>query len=290
MRGPRYKRILIAGAGGLLGRHIAAHLSEPRAVTAHGHGSLDITDAQAVERACARERPELIINCAVLGVDASERDPERAHAVNVTGPENLALAAKAIDAELLHFSSNYVFDGAGRDGAPYTAPDAPSPINRYGQSKLAGELAVHSACARSFIVRSSWVFGAGKAGFVNETARRLRRQERVDAITDVWANATFVADLVLRALQVVSCGRYGTYHVVNSGVCSYYEIAVEVGRLLDVSSERLAQLIGSAAAADASWQARRPRCTPLRCLASEELGLPAMRHWRLALADYVHGR
>ena len=114
------------------------------------------------------------------------------------------------------------------------------------------------------------------------------RRERIEAVADVWANATFVSDLVLRTLEIVRRGRYGTYHVVNSEVCSYYEIAVEVGRLLDVAGEELAGLIARGVAADASWQARRPRSTPLRCIASEELGLPAMRPWHLALADYLH--
>ena len=103
--------------------------------------------------------------------------PQRSHAVNVTGPGNLAVSADAIGADLAYFSSNYVFAGDRLDEKPYTIADRPQPINQYGKSKLAGEIAVRGLCPRSFIIRSSWIFGQGKAGFVNETRRRLQAGE-----------------------------------------------------------------------------------------------------------------
>ena len=284
-----HERVLIAGAEGLLGRYFTAQLLGRCSLTAHGHASLDITNAEAVEAICARERPDLLINCAVLGVDACERDPARSRAVNVVGPRNLAVCADAIGADLVHFSSNYVFAGDRLDEMPYTLADRPHPINGYGESKLAGENAVRDACARSFIIRSSWIFGQGKPGFVNETRRRLIARERIEAITDIHANTTFAADLVLRALEVVRQGTYGTYHLVNAGVCSYYDIAMEVGRLLRLSMAERERLVGGSRAAAASWIAPRPSHTPLRCITSEQLGFAEMRHWSLALADYFHG-
>ena len=282
-----HERVLITGAEGLLGRYFTAHLSGRCSLTAHGRASLDITNTEAVEAMCAVVRPDLIINCAVLGVDACERDPARSHAVNVVGPGNLATSAEAIGADLVHFSSNYVFSGDRLDEMPYTLADRPHPINRYGESKLAGENAVRDVCARSFIIRSSWIFGQGKPGFVNETRRRLIARERIDAITDIHANATFVADLVLRTLEVVRSGTYGTYHLVNTGVCSYYDIAMEVGRLLKLSMSERERLISSSHATAARWIASRPSYTPLRCITSEQLGFAKMRHWTLALAEYL---
>ena len=282
------ERVLIAGAEGLLGRYFTAHLLGQCSLMAHSHASLDITDAEAVEATCALERPDLIVNCAVLGVDACERDPARARAVNVEGPRNLAACADAIGADLMHFSSNYVFAGDRLDELPYTVADPTHPINRYGESKLAGENAVRNACPRSFIIRSSWIFGQGKAGFVNETRLRLLARERVQAITNVRANTTFAADLVLRTLEVVRQGTYGKYHLVNAGVCSYYDIALEIGRLVGLSHADRERLIGGSSAPAASWIAPRPKYTPLRCLTSEQLGLAPMRHWSAALADYFH--
>ena len=283
-----HNRVLIAGAEGLLGRYFTARLSGHCSLTAHGHATLDITNAEAVEATCAQERPDLIINCAVLGVDASERDPARSIAVNVVGPRNLAACAETLGADLVHFSSNYVFAGDRLDEMPYTVADCPHPINQYGKSKLDGENAVRDICSRSFIIRSSWIFGHGKPGFVNETRRRLLARERVNAITDIHANTTFAADLVRQTLDIVRHGKYGTYHLVNAGLCSYYDIAVEIGMLLGLSLAEREQLIHGSSAATASWIAPRPSYTPLRCITSEQLGFLEMRHWSLALADYFN--
>lgn len=281
-----HERVLITGAEGLLGRYFTAQLAGRCSLMAHNHASLDITNAKAVEAMCVLARPDLIINCAVLGVDACERDPARSRAVNVVGTRNLAVAADVIGADLVHFSSNYVFAGDRRDEMPYTVVDRPHPINQYGESKFAGENAVRDVCARSFIIRSSWIFGQGKAGFVNETRRRLLARELIQAVVDVRANTTFAADLVLRTLEVIRQGTYGTYHLVNAGVCSYYDIAIEVGRLIRLSKTERERLVNAAPASAVSWIGSRPSYTPLRCITSEQLGFLPLRHWSLALADY----
>ena len=283
-----HERILITGAEGLLGRYFTAHLLGHCSLATHSHASLDITDAKAVEAICARDRPNLIINCAVVGIDASEHDPVKSYAVNVTGPRNLAASADAIGADLVHFSSNYVFAGDRLDEKPYTIADRPQPINQYGKSKLAGEIAVRDFCTRSFIIRSSWIFGQGKRGFVNGTRRRLLAGEPMEAVTSVRANTTFATDLVLRTLEVVRQGTYDTYHLVNTGVCSYYDIAIEVARLLRLSKAERERLVGGSHESVASWLAPRPSYTPMRCITSEELGLAQMRHWTDALAHYLH--
>lgn len=283
-----HERVLIAGAEGLLGRYFTAQLRGRSSLTPHNHASLDITNAKSVEAMCALERPDLIINCAVLGVDACEREPGRSNAVNVVGPRNLAVCADAIGADLVHFSSNYVFSGDRLDEMPYTVADRPHPINRYGESKLAGENAVRDSCARSFIIRSSWIFGHGKAGFVNETRRRLLAREPMQAVIDVRANTTFAADLVLRTLEIIRQGTYGTYHLANAGVCSYYDIAMEIGRLVRLSKAEQERLVVGSRASAVSWIALRPSYTPLRCITSEQVGFAPMRHWSLALADYFY--
>ena len=283
-----HERILITGAEGLLGRYFTTHLLGHCSLARYSHTSLDITDAKAVEAICARDRPDLIINCAVVGVDASERDPGRSHSVNVTGPSNLAAFADVIGADLVHFSSNYVFAGDRLDDKPYTIVDLPQPINQYGKSKLAGEKAVRDFCARSFIIRSSWIFGQGKGGFVNETRRRLQAGELIEAVRSIRANTTFAKDLVLRTLELVRQGAYGTFHLVNAGVCSYYDIAMEVGRLLGLSKAEAESLVDGSHESVASWIAPRPSYTPMRCIISEELGFAQMRHWTDALAHYIH--
>lgn len=281
-------KILIAGAGGLLGQAFTRYYAQEHHVLPLTHSELDITDASAVNRLTQAERPALIINCVVLGVDTCELEPGKAWAVNVIGAENLARAATASEAEMLHFSTNFVYDGKRANGDYYTVVDTPDPINVYGQTKLAGEQAVRTYAPRSFIVRTSWVFGPGKVNFFSNAHRSLQAGQPLRAITDVWANTTYARDLVGRVAEILPRRHYATYHLVNSGLCSYYEFVVEAARLLEIPAAQQARLIEPVKLAELSQPAARPRYTPMRCLVSDELGLAPLRNWRLALAEYIH--
>ena len=280
-------RILISGVAGLVGSHLARRMAREHEVLALTHGDLDITDGAAVRRCVADAKPALIINCAVLQVDESEQEPARAQAVNVDGPGFLAGAASEIGAEMVHFSTQYAFDGEPVRRLPYTIEDAPRPVNNYGRTKVAGEAAVRAACARSFIVRTSWVYGSGKNSFLCTVANDLKAGRTVRAIDDIWSSTTFVDDLIERMMAIRAIGRYGTYHVVNEGVCTYYEFALEAGRLLGLAHDRIDSLIEITHECDMKRVAARPRYTPLRCVLSEQLGLSPMRDWRAALAEYL---
>jgi len=162
-------RVIVTGAAGLVGRAMVKHFG----ATALTHADLDVPDAAAVRRVVGKLRPELIVNCAVLGVDECEQDASAAQAINVDGPATLAETAEKSGSALLHFSSNYVFDG--RERHLYRTEDPPNPINAYGRTKLTGECAVFFRCSRAFVVRSSWIFGHGKqSSFVSTVHERLR--------------------------------------------------------------------------------------------------------------------
>ena len=279
-------KILITGAAGLIGSNMAHRLSRMHKVAALNHGDLDIADRSVVERCIGTAKPELIVNCAVLQVDESERDPAKAIAVNVEGPRFLAQAAKQVGAELIHFSSQYVFAGEPIGRAPYTIDDEPAPVNVYGETKLAGEQAVRDACARSYVIRTAWVYGSGKESFLCTAPRDLKGRKRVRAIDDIWSSTTYVDDLIDRAMTIQRKGVYGTYHAVNMGICSYYEFALEAGRLGGLSRRDMDSLIEVAHERDMKRIAKRPLYTPLRCLLSEKLGLPPMRDWHGALTAY----
>lgn len=280
-------KIVITGAGGLVGTHLARHFAPRYRVLPLKHPDLDITDREAVRLLIARERPGVIINCAVVGVDECERDPTLARAVNVVGPQALGEAAAEVSAEFLHFSTNYVFDGEREGRPPYTVDDEPRPVNVYGATKLEGERAAREATPRCYVVRTSWVYGVGKESFLGSVHRRLRARERVRAISDVWANTTFVTDLVSRIEEILERRHPATYHVVNGGVCSYAEFAREAARLVGLDDAEAKELIEFVEESQAQRTARRPRFTPMRCLVSESLGFPPLRPWPAALAEYV---
>src|ERR1041384_1270738 len=194
-------KVVITGAGGLVGAQFARQLSADNDVVSLGHDELDVTNRGAVNRAILRIHPALIINCAVVGVDTSESDPSSAYSVNVVGADNLAVAAAENGADLIYFSSNYVFDGAIEAGSYYSIVDRQSPLNVYGHTKLAGERAVAAAHERSFIVRTSWVFGPGKDSFLSTLPAALRDGTKIRAIGDLYASATYVRDLAKRVLE-----------------------------------------------------------------------------------------
>ena len=285
--GGRASKVALTGAGGLVGRHLAGRLGAAHEVLALAHADLDITDRGAVFRLIEAERPDLVINCAVLGVDECERDERAARALNVEGPRALAEAAAAVGACVLHFSTNYVFDGREEGREPYTQEDEPRPINVYGRTKLEGERAARAAARQSFVVRTSWVYGRGKESFLSSAHARLVAGQTVRAIADTWANTTYVGDLVRRVEEILARRVYGTYHVVNEGVCSYYDFAKEAARLAGLGEAEAARLIEEVREEEARRVAERPRYTPMRCILSEGLGLAPLRHWRGALAAYV---
>ena len=280
-------KIAITGAGGLVGSHLADLLRSTHEVLALRRVDLDITDRTAAFRWVVAARPDLIINCAVIGVDDCERDEAAAWAVNVEAPKALAEAAAAVGAEFVHFSSNYVFGGEEAGRAAYTTEDEPRPLNVYGRTKLAGERAVLCAAPRSYVVRTSWVYGPGKESFLSTAPARLQTGRTVRAIVDTWASTTYVDDLIRRVEEILERHAYGTYHIVNEGVCSYYDFALEAARLSGLSADEAARLIETVREEETTRAAPRPRYTPMGCLLSAELGLEPLRHWRDALAAYI---
>ena len=270
-------KILITGANGLVGKALSKALERGHEVASFSHRDLDITDANAVRSVCEKLKPHLVINCAVVQVDACELDPKLAEAVNVIGPRNLALAAPRI----VHLSTNYVFDGEPIGRESYTISDEPRPINTYGRTKLQGEHAVIEANPQFFIIRTAWVYGREKTSFLASVPFNLSEGTPVQAITDAYSTTTYVNDLVEQMIEIIDGGEFGLYHVVNSGVSSYYEFAVEAARILGIPEEEAERLIEKVSERDVKRPAPRPRWTPLEC------NLKPMRSWKLALAAYV---
>ena len=200
----RVVKILVTGAAGLIGSHFTRRFKADHDLLALTRTDLDISDQAAVRKCVAAERPSLIVNCAVIQVDEAEQNPAKAAAVNLQGPKFLAEAATQLGAEIIQFSTQYAFDGEAIGRAPYTIEDEPRPVNLYGKTKVAGEEAVRNACAQSYIIRTSWVYGSGKESFLCTVHNDLESGKRVRAIDDVWSSTTYVEDLLDRCVQIRS--------------------------------------------------------------------------------------
>ncbi len=218
-------RILVTGASGMLGQDVVTEFRQRDVtVAAYKREGLDITDRVGTLRVVEREKPQVVINCAAYtDVDGAEAEPQRALLVNGLGPKNLALACRESGADLVQISTDYIFDGV--KDSPYGAYDQPDPVNVYGKSKLWGERAVSSLLPNAYIVRTSWLFGAGGRNFVTTMLRLGREQKTLRVVDDQCGCPTYTADLARALADLVGTRCYGIYHVTNTGAATWYGFA-----------------------------------------------------------------
>jgi dTDP-4-dehydrorhamnose reductase len=274
---------LITGAGGLLGREMSTRLDASGwQVTALPHAKLDITSETDVLRTVEAVYPDVLINCAATAdVDRCETDAGWAYLVNETGPRILARACREFGVEIVHVSTDYVFDGS-KEGF-YTQEDEPRPLSVYGQSKLAGEVAVRDESSRAYIVRTSWLFGRGGKNFGSRVIEYARQGLKIKGVTDQVSIPSYARDVSARIEDILALGIHGLYHATSSGPTTWYEFARAA---LDLAGLRSTE-IEPVSRADLNQRAPRPHSTPMRCLLSEQLGLEPLRHWREALVEFV---
>lgn len=268
----------------MVGRAVVSHVAaEGESVVGFNHQELDITNPSAIDHTFASERPEVVVNCAAwTDVDGCESDRERAMAANAQGPKLLAVGCSKIGALFLTISTDYVFDGT-KDGF-YTQDDEPRPMSVYGVSKLAGERRAQDAWARTIVVRSGYIFGAGGTNFLSTLISRASRGERLTAITDAVGTPTYAIDLAARIYDLVRLDRPDLYHVVNAGEgASFADFA---SCALEKAGLR-ADLLQPATLESLGRPAPRPRNSKLRCLLSEELGLEPLPFWQDSLAQFI---
>src|SRR5207302_2945059 len=243
------------------------------------HASLDIGDARAVSEAIAAVSPRVVVNCAAMtNVDACESEPELAWAVNAEGAGHLARAAAEVGAEIVHVSTDYVFDG--RKGG-YVESDETNPLQAYGRAKLAGEDLVRVANPRHYIVRSAWIYGEGGKNFVSQMPALVDRGDPLRAVDDQRSSPTFAPDLARAIAAAIGSGKYGTYHVVNEGSCSYAEFASCIAELGGGSVP-----VTGVQSSEVPRPASRPADTSMVAAAWANAGFAPLRAWRDAAAAF----
>jgi dTDP-4-dehydrorhamnose reductase len=284
---PKSARIVISGAGGLVGRVLADKArNQGRDLLALTSSQWDITDPTAAERFV--EAGDVVINCAAYTrVDEAESDPECAHAVNVDGPANIAHACARVGAQLIHISTDYVFSGCF-DGAarrPYEIDDETGPLSVYGRTKLEGEFAVLTAKPDANIVRSAWIYeGRDGSDFAAMMRRKAEGDGTVDVVADQLGSPTYVGDLVDALLEVADADiSEPVLHAANAGEASRFDQARAVFEALGADPERV-RPVGS----DRHPRpAPRPPYSALSGRQSAAAGLTPLRPWREALITAV---
>src|SRR5579885_717071 len=248
-----------------------------------------VQDAAQVEAAVGSIRPDVILNCAAFHrVDECEDRPEAAFEVNVFGVRNLALAAQAANAVLVHFSTDYVFDGPRRE--PYAETDLPCPRCIYGVSKLSGEFLLQALWPRHFICRVSGLYGYTGSrekgtNFVELMISLARQGKPIRVVNDQVLTPTSTMDVAAAVRRLVDTGGYGLYHLTNAGACSWYEFAAAVFEFSGLHPD-LTPVTSEAFPA----RARRPAYSVLDNRRLRETGFEDLPHWRDALRRYIAGR
>jgi dTDP-4-dehydrorhamnose reductase len=284
-------RLVIVGAGGQVGSDLVLALRESGGdFLALSRSELDVTERLTLREKLASYEPDVIVNCSVYHpVDECESHSEQSFAVNAIAVRELAIVARDIRASLVHFSSDYVFDG--ELGRPYHEGDAPGPINVFGISKVAGEQLVRAVSPKHFIIRTSGLYGLTgsrvKRGNFVETMLRLGAQNgRVRVVNDLRMAQTYTQDLAKQTLALIRTNDYGTYHACDHGDYSWYEFA---RKIFEFSSMDVT-VIPVAWSEMAAGSAPRPRYSVLENRHLKLLGLDKMQTIDNALQGYLEAR
>jgi dTDP-4-dehydrorhamnose reductase len=230
-------RYLITGGSGQLARELSKRLPDSVSLS---RDELSVADLDLVRRELSRSRAGVVFNCAAYNaVDKAEQEPEAAADVNSRGAANVARACREAGARLIHFSTNYVFDG--KSAHPYSEADDPHPLNAYGRSKREGELRVLEELPTALVIRSSGLFGHGgsaaKGGSLpDRLLARARAGERLLVVDDQRLNPTFTGHLADASIAASVAGSTGILHLVAAGCCSYHEFAVELFQVAGIEA------------------------------------------------------
>src|SRR5215510_16442813 len=280
---PEAKLAMITGAGGLLGRSMQNVLKKAGwRVVALTHAELDITNEADVRLAVEDVRPNVLINCvATADVDRCESEPDWAYAINEEGPRLLARACREFGADIVHVSTDYVFDGS-KEGF-YTQEDEARPLSVYGKAKLAGEFAVREEAERFFVVRTSWLFGPGGKNFGSRVIEYARKGAHLKGVIDQTSIPTYAPDLAGRLEDIINLGAHGLYQVTSTGPATWYDFARQALDLVGMGEVEIEPVTR----VELNQLAPRPLNSAMRCLVSEKLGLEPLRHWREALLEFV---
>jgi len=273
-------RILVLGSNGQLGSEILRVMQEHDLITAT-HAQIEISQSARLVEFASRVRPEAIINAAgYTDVDGCESSRERAFLDNAIGARNAAIAAREVGADLIHISTDYVFDG-NKDG-PYIECDLPRPLNIYGWSKLLGERMAMEQNPNTFILRTAWLFGSVGRNFPKTILALAREKEEICVVNDQWGTPSYVGDLARQIELLMDTKSYGLYHCTSQGGCTWHDYAREIIRLAGLQV-RVVPMVSS----DYTRPARRPANSVLDNLMLRAQGLDVMPDWKDSLAQHI---
>ncbi|MDA8126854.1 MAG: dTDP-4-dehydrorhamnose reductase [Deltaproteobacteria bacterium] len=275
-------KILILGHKGMLGSELMLRLAIAHEVTGKDIDAFDITDPADCLRIVEECAPEAVVNATgYTNVDGCEADAERCFAVNAEGVKHLALACRGKGILVVHFSTDYVFDG--KKGTPYREEDPTGPLSVYGASKLAGEQFLQAFAERYLLVRTAWLYGKNGHHFVEAILKKAKEGQGLEVVDDQIGSPTYTRDLAAALELLIAGGHTGLFHVTNRGRCSWYEFAVKILQYAGIGDVTVTPIKSDRL----SRPAARPAWSVLdggKFFAACGKTLP---YWQIALQDYL---
>jgi dTDP-4-dehydrorhamnose reductase len=283
------KRILVTGANGQLGNEMRLLADKYKEFTFDftDIAELDLCNAEVVLDYCTRTHPSYIINCAAYtAVDKAEDDSELCYKVNRDAVDNIAKAAKAIGAKVLHVSTDYVFDGTNH--SPYVESDPVCPVSVYGKTKLEGEQVLMAACPESVILRTSWLYSTFGNNFVKTMIKFGKEREKLTVIFDQVGTPTYAGDLAAALMQIVVSSEKGSftpgiYHYSNEGVCSWYDFTISIHKIAGITTCQVLPIETK----DYPTKAARPAYSVLNKSKIKAVYGITIPHWETSLAACI---
>lgn len=278
-------KIMILGGKGQLGSDCTAVLNETHEVMSVDLDELDITDVSEAEAVVRDFGADVMVNCAAFTrVNECETEKELACKINVDGPKNLAAAAKKQGAQLIHISTDYVFDGRKKVPEPYWETDEPNPISYYGVTKLEAEAAVRGATDNHIILRTAWMYGIRGQNFLKTMLRLTLKDPRreVKVVNDQFGSPTWSYRLAIQIVRLIELGGQGTYHATSEGYCTWYELAIDFLDKMGVPHSLV-----PCTTVEYPTPAKRPMNSILENRRLKESGINLMQDWESDLAEFV---
>lgn len=284
-------KIALIGADGQLGTDLYRYFkSKGEDVKGLTLADIEICNKNLCSSVLYDLKPDLIINTAAYNlVDESETEISKAFEVNVNGVKNIAEICSSLDCAMMHFSTDFVFGGYEKN-TPYNEDDCPGPVSIYGISKLAGEYIIRYMLASHYIIRICGLYGhAGSLGkgynFVELMIKLAKEGKPIKVVNDQVLTPTSTKDITEKLYELIKIKKFGTYHMTNTGSCSWYEFACEIFRLAGLSPR-----INPISTEDFGAKARRPAYSVLDNRNLRQAGIGDLRHWKEALAEYIKER
>jgi dTDP-4-dehydrorhamnose reductase len=281
-------KVAVIGANGQLGTDICnIYKDYDYDVLEFNHNRIDITDFDLCRLRLKDAKPDLVVNTAAMHhIESCEKEPIKAFEVNANGARNLAMLSNELDFTLVHFSTDYVFDGSKR--TPYVESDHPLPLNVYGNSKLAGEFFVRTIAERCFVARISGIYGVapcrakGGLNFVKLMLKLAKEREEIRVVDDEILSPTYTLDIAEQIEKLTRTNHYGLFHMAARGSCSWYEFAAKI---FEISNIKVKLFVAHPDEFPA--KVPRPKYSVLENSALKALDLDIMPHWAEGLERYI---